>query len=271
MASTLKRKTRSAPSVSNIRKLLQLKNAHVFPKAELKVRAGDSATLTSILGLVAHELRNPLHGISIGLRAIESRPQGSDAARMRELMRHHIEHAQRLVSDLLDMSGSGASLLACDFAPTSLLQVVTRSLSACAERIRGKGQILKVSTPPRDCEFVADGQRLNQVLSNFLDNAMKFTPSNGTIRVTAISRSRDIWLAVSDSGLGLTLKQMQRLGRPFEPIVQGHSRHCSGLGLGLFVARAIIEAHRGKMIVSSNGPGKGTTFAVQLPKAVATK
>jgi signal transduction histidine kinase len=114
----------------------------------------------------------------------------------------------------------------------------------------------------------ADGQRLAQVVANLIDNALKFTPSGGAVTIEAQERESELEIRVSDSGIGLSQEAQASLFRPFAQVEEARALSPKGLGLGLFIAKSIVEAHGGRLEVASAGRHKGTVFSVFVPLEV---
>jgi signal transduction histidine kinase len=139
------------------------------------------------------------------------------------------------------------------------------------ESIKAPGISLNISIPPENLPFEGDAHRLAQVVSNLLDNAVKFSPAGGTITAEAIYNESEVRLSVSDTGIGLTAEQQSALFRPFGQIEEGRQWSPRGLGLGLFIAKSIVEDHGGRIEVYSEGAQRGTSFSIILPLKAAAE
>jgi signal transduction histidine kinase len=222
-----------------------------------------------VLATVSHDLRNPLHTImlSAGL-VLELLPPGDEQEPQRrqlEIIQRAADRANRLIQDLLDVTRLEAGRLSIkpvrqDVAP--LLeevvelhrpQALKKSLSLEAE-VRGE-------VPP----VLADHDRVVQVFGNLIGNAIKFTPEGGAIRIAAERAEHDVVFSVSDTGPGIPKEMQQKI---FKPFWRPREAEGNGAGLGLAIARGIVEAHRGRIWVESE-PGVGSTFFFTLPQATA--
>jgi signal transduction histidine kinase len=212
-----------------------------------------------LLEVVSHDLRTPLTTILANLALIEdfkAPPKGP-----LETLARAAHQMNYLVEDLLDMSRLERGTFALDRQPmdvTVLLDEVAQSLRSNAE-VRGL-QLNVVAS--RDLPNVyADRRRLTQVLWNLVGNGFKFTPAGGKVELRAVAFEDELRLEVADNGPGIPDSQLPHL---FERFWQGDSRDVRGVGVGLSIAKAIVEAHDGKIGVASTG--SGTTFFFTLPR-----
>jgi signal transduction histidine kinase len=217
------------------------------------------------LAVLSHELRTPLTTIIAGLRVLR-RIGGSDerTSHTREAIERQADHLARLVDDLLDLKKVEAGVVVLERQPCDLADAVNGSITMLEEASRFKAHTLSV-----DAESVwinGDVTRLQQVVVNLLGNAIKYTPAGGSIRVSVNREEEDAVLRVQDTGTGISPDLLPRM---FDLFVQGDagSGHVrSGLGIGLAVVRLLVEGHGGTVQASSDGPGKGSTFTVRLPR-----
>jgi PAS domain S-box-containing protein len=220
------------------------------------------------IATLAHELRNPLAPIRTGLEILrrvgELPPQ---AARTREMMERQLTHLVRLVDDLLDVSRISRGKLELRLAPLTLEQVLTHAIEASQPAIDAAGHQLALELPPERLPVRGDLTRLAQVFSNLLNNASKYTPGGGHLRISARRDGAHAVVQVADSGSGIAPEMLPRV---FDLFAQGH--HATppgqgGLGIGLWLVRRLVEMHHGSIEAHSEGPGRGSTFTVRLPLA----
>jgi signal transduction histidine kinase len=216
----------------------------------------------------AHELRSPLANlrgtIEVTLRRSRSTEEYKDALAIAVA---EIERLSRLTNDLLVLSRADAGQLVCRPAPCDAVEIAANAIAASAERA-GERRIHVDLTAPARLPIVADADRLRQVVDNLLDNGLRHAPEGTTLTVSAEARNGDLVLAVRDRGLGLTAEQQTHVFDRFFRADESRARSSGGLGLGLSIAKAIVEAHRGTLTVES-APGAGCTFVVTLPAAAA--
>ena len=222
------------------------------------------------LAMLGHELRNPLAAI-ISAVSVLDRIGGQDdvAVRAREAIRHQITHLGRLVDDLLDIVHVTTGEIALSRKPLNLATSVQRSVGELASTGRLERHVVDVRAEPVWAN--ADPTRLNQIVSNLLLNAIKYTSPGGTIRVRVIGQEGLAVIGVSDTGIGIPSKLLPHM---FEPPPQGDRRllHAQdGLGVGLTLVRRLVELHGGQVEAYSEGPGHGSEFLVRLPRIAPVK
>jgi PAS domain S-box-containing protein len=225
------------------------------------------------LAMLAHELRNPLAPIRTGLELLRIASDTTDVERVRAVMERQVGHMVRLIDDLLDVSRITSGKIQLQRRLTPLAELVDGAVEANRAAASAAGVQLTVQTPDEPCLLDVDPTRVVQVFSNLLHNAVKFTPSGGRIGVSAAcgapteqSPLGDVTVSVADSGIGISRNMLPRV---FDLFTQGRQGGQSqpGLGIGLAVARQLIEMHGGHIEAMSQGPSCGSTFVVRLPIA----
>jgi signal transduction histidine kinase len=213
---------------------------------------------------VAHELRNPLatvesyvEALSDGVLAANDENWGAIRAETTRL--------NRLVNDLQEVSRAEAHELDLHPVPTMLSALVDDAVKAADPAYTAKGVTLDTELSPRSPTVHVDRERLAEVLSNLLANALRHTPSGGKVRVSAHARDRSAEIAISDTGEGIAPEHLDRIFERFYRVDPARSRASGGTGIGLAIVRAIVEAHGGTVTASSDGVGHGATFTIQLP------
>ncbi|HEY8280221.1 MAG TPA: HAMP domain-containing sensor histidine kinase [Bdellovibrionota bacterium] len=218
-----------------------------------------------ILAILAHDLRSPLSAANLSIQMIER--QLPDTEPNQNLLRHahrareSCKRVNSLVLDLLDSAKieTGGLALHCEQHDlTSILQNLSAELKLVAAQT---GVILQVPIPSGPLPLYCDSNRIAQLISNLVGNALKFTPKGGLVRLEIETAKREARITVSDTGIGMSQEQLARI---FDRFWQADRSQRSGVGLGLFIVKAIVDAHKGRIRVEST-PGKGTTFTVDLP------
>jgi signal transduction histidine kinase len=216
----------------------------------------------TFIASVAHDLKNLTTPLSLAARLLRDPARQSSEARERTLARlgHQTRRIERLVADLLDASRLEAGHFNLFPQRHDLMKLVRGVLD---EQQEGTSSHRLVLDGPESLEIEADPERLAQVLTNLVSNGIKYSPEGGEVRVTLSEAEGMASVQVVDSGIGL---QPQELDEVFEPYARtAAARKIRGLGLGLYICRAIIEAHGGTLRARSEGHGKGTTFLFTLP------
>jgi CheY-like chemotaxis protein len=229
-------------------------------EAESANRAKDE-----FLAMLGHELRNPLGAISNALYVLELvGSQTAPAVQARQVIGRGLEHLTRMVDDLLDVARVTRGTVVLDRRPVNLAETVTQSLSALSASGRTARHQITVDVEPAWVD--ADPVRVQQIVTNLIVNAIKYTPADGTIHVTVGAPDDSAVVKVADSGIGISAAMLPRV---FEPFAQGDrtlERSPGGLGIGLTLARRLVEAHGGTIEAESDGAGRGSAFTVRLPR-----
>jgi len=223
------------------------------------------------LAMLAHELRNPLAPIRNALCILETRTSPADG-RGREtlaMMSRQVQHMARLLDDLLDVSRvtHGTIRLQKEYLDAS--EVLARAIETARPSIDARCHCLRVEMKPGPHPLHGDLARLVQVVSNLLINAAKYTPNGGEIVLTLRREGNNLVIRVWDNGDGIHPELLPQLFEPFSQGVRTLARSEGGLGLGLSLVRSLTELHGGTVRGTSDGPGRGSEFEVQLPLACA--
>ena len=232
--------------------------------AEAADRAKDQ-----FLAALSHELRTPLTPVLAISSVLEEDPQLPDGARHQiQIIRRNAEVEARLIDDLLDLTRIAKGKLQLEVEPIELASALDDVVEICRQEAAAKGLVVERAGPDHGKFIAADSARLKQILWNILKNAIKFTPVGGRIllRVTEPSPGR-IAVEVSDTGVGIDPSEIDRIFLPFEQAGQ----RSGGLGLGLAISSALVEAHGGTLTAASGGLGRGATFHVEFALSAGRK
>ncbi len=215
---------------------------------------------------VSHELRTPLASVKAFAETLRS-GAWKDAANRDEFLQEIEQNADRmtrLVEDLLTISALESGRMPPRFEPLSLLPVAAEA-AASLKPLAGKKRIVLRVEPFGDLPQVrADRGQLKQVLSNLIDNAIKYTPENGTIRLSAAAQAGWVTVSVQDNGVGIPPEDQPRVFERFYRVDKARSREEGGTGLGLSIVKHIVEVHGGRVSLES-AQGQGSTFRFSLP------
>jgi PAS domain S-box-containing protein len=236
--------------------------------------AGDNRRKDEFLAVLAHELRNPLAPIRAGLELIRLSGPSEAIDRTREIMERQVGHMVHLIDDLLDVSRITSGKIQLQRWPTPLQAVVGTAIEANRGAIAAAGLQLDLALPEVPVWLDADPTRLVQVLSNLLHNAVKFTDAGGRIGISAAieddgPRGATLRLAIADTGIGISPDMQPRIFDLFTQDRAASARSHGGLGIGLALARRLVEMHSGRIEARSDGPGRGSVFTIHLPVASA--
>ncbi|HYB96814.1 MAG TPA: PAS domain S-box protein [Vicinamibacterales bacterium] len=221
------------------------------------------------LAMLAHELRNPLAPIRTGLQLIRLAGDTPAAvAQVRTMMERQLAHIVRLVDDLLDVSRITSGKIQLQREPVSLRQLIEDAVDVNRAAIEQAGVVLGIDLPAEECILHVDPTRTGQVISNVLNNAVKFTSAGGHVRISATvtpAQPADVVIKIVDDGVGIPAAVLPHVFDLFVQADGGTSRSHGGLGIGLALARTLIELHGGTIEAHSDGTGRGSTFFIRMP------
>jgi PAS domain S-box-containing protein len=233
--------------------------------AEQELKEADRRK-NEFLAMLAHELRNPLAPIGNAVEILKLQDSDGPASRMaREMIERQLHHMVRLVDDLLDVSRITRGKLQLRRHTVLLSDVLEQALEATRPLVNRAGQQLDLELPAEPIELDADPVRLSQVFLNLLNNASKYTERGGRICLSARRDASDVVVSVADTGIGISAEHLPEVFRMFAQVGPSLERGQGGLGIGLALARGLVEMHGGSIEAHSAGVGKGSEFIVRLP------
>jgi signal transduction histidine kinase len=236
---------------------LAIDNARLYRTAERAIAARDE-----ILGVVSHDLRNPVHRVRLAAELMaEAHELPEGAERTVAMIVRAADEMNRLIGDLLDVTRIEAGRLSVETGPTELRSLLDRLAEAHAPAAQEKGLKWGTEWADEPVTLEIDEGRILQALGNLVGNAVKFTPEGGTVRVVTERTSEVVRIGVQDTGPGMDESQLAHV---FDRFWQSRAADRRGAGLGLAIARGIIEAHGGWIHMES-AVGAGTTAWVELP------
>jgi signal transduction histidine kinase len=219
------------------------------------------ATRRRLLTDLAHELRTPLATVDGYLEAIEDGVEQADAQTI-DLLRSQVRRLTRLADDLRAISAADENRLRIERRHVPIDELTRRVVQIAQPAFAAKDVTLRLRADSR-ATVVADSARLEQVLTNVLNNALRHTPAGGIVTVSASAAGTELTLTVADTGEGIDRAHLPHL---FERFYRAHARDDEqGSGVGLTISRAIVAAHGGTITVDSPGTGRGTTVTIELP------
>jgi PAS domain S-box-containing protein len=220
------------------------------------------------LATVSHELRTPLNAIVGWSDLLRADTSGRiDRGRALETISRNARAQSKMIEDILDMSRIINGSVKIEQKRTDLSAIASSSVDALGLAAASKSLRVVLSVPRRPVVLIADPERLQQVLTNLITNAIKFTPAGGSIdiAVSAMEDEEEASVSVSDTGIGISEGFLPAVFERFRQADGSSSRRKEGLGLGLSIVRHIVELHGGRVVASSLGVGRGSTFVVTLP------
>jgi PAS domain S-box-containing protein len=218
------------------------------------------------IATLSHELRNPLAPIRNAVDILRHIPPTDPrVAWCHGVIRRQTEQMSRLLEDLLDVSRLSRTQLTLRIERLELAAVVQHAIEIAQPVIDAAGHELVVSIPDEKVLLDGDPIRLAQVFSNVLINSAKYTPANGSISLGALREGNEIAVRVQDSGIGLAEEHLGRIFKMFGQVESALNRAQGGQGIGLALARGLVELHGGTIHARSEGLGKGSEFEILLP------
>ncbi|WP_280152930.1 ATP-binding protein [Piscinibacter sp. XHJ-5] len=221
------------------------------------------------LATLAHELRNPLAPITNALEILRLKdPADAETRWTRDVIDRQVRQMTRLVDDLLDVARITRGKIQLRLERVTLAGIVHGAIEAARPFIEASGHTLDVRLPAEPVWLEADATRLTQVLLNLLNNAAKYTPRGGRIEVEAAAAG-EAAITVRDNGIGIAAEHLARVFEMFSQVAPALERSQGGLGIGLALARGLVDLHGGRIEAHSGGVGCGSEFIVRLPLAPA--
>jgi PAS domain S-box-containing protein len=230
-----------------------------------------SRRMETFLALLAHELRNPLAPIRNAATIMQVKQiDDPDLAWSRDVIERQVRHLSRLVDDLLDISRIMTGKILLVREPTSIAAVLQQAVEASQPVLDARHHDLVVVVPEEPMPLHADSVRLTQVVVNLLNNAARYTPEGGHVRLSAWREGGDAVIRVRDSGIGIEAEFLPRVFDLFRQGDDPRGRAEGGLGIGLTLVKSLAELHGGSVDAESEGEGRGSTFTVHLPLGLNT-
>jgi signal transduction histidine kinase len=222
------------------------------------------------LATLSHELRTPLNAILGWARLISAgQLDGRTTSRAASIIERNARAEVQLIDDLLDMSRLVNGTVTLNVRPVELRPLLERALDSIRPALQAKNITLEVDISAAPEHLACDGERVQQILWNFLSNALKFTPGGGRISLAAASVGDSVAISVRDTGTGIRPEFLPFVFDRFRQQDAGTTRTQGGLGIGLAIAKHLAELHGGGVQASSEGEERGATFVVTLPQIPA--
>ncbi len=250
---------------------LAIRNARLYQRERWQVEQLQALEKlrSNFISAVSHELRTPLTCIRTSVDLLRETGGENFPEAQGELLQtitHHTDRLEALVTDLLDSTRLEAGQLSLSLQSTDLRPIVERTVAAISPLMEKKQQVIELNLPSTLSLVLVDRHRIEQVLTNLLSNAHKFSPKRGRIHVALTERGDHLEVSVRDRGPGVLPEEKERIFDKFYVVANGQD--IPGVGLGLYIARQLVELHGGRIWVESDR-GKGSTFRFTIPKVGA--
>jgi histidine kinase len=217
-----------------------------------------------LIGNVAHELRTPLTNIKGYMEGLIDGVLTPEPGTY-QLVYREADRLQRLVSDLQELSRVEAGAFELHRQALAVTHLIEQTATRLRPQFEEKGVKLNLQLPPDLPPVRVDEDRLSQVLLNLVGNALQYTPGGGTVTISARPQNHEVHLLIQDTGIGIPSEHLPYLFDRFYRVDKSRSRAGGGSGIGLTIARRLVEAHGGRVWATSEGPDQGSTFGISLP------
>jgi histidine kinase len=217
-----------------------------------------------LIGDITHELRTPLTAVKGYLEGMMDGVFPADPETYQQI-HSEIDRLQRLVNDLQELSRVEAGAFQLMLTPVSPASLIERIQNTLGRQFEEKNIQFEIDIEPNLPDINVDKDRIIQVLTNLVGNALQYTPSGGKVTLLVRREPSDLLFSVTDSGIGISADQITLIFNRFYRIDKSRTRTSGGSGIGLTIARALVNAHQGKIWAESMGEGKGSTFSFQIP------
>lgn len=261
-------KTDKSLSLERTRADSEVDRGMILLSSEIANHLQTKTTLTTrneFLAIVSHDLRNPIGAVSssagVLLEQSDQHSLSPETRELVELIKRNADTSLRLISNLLDMEQVAQGKLQFKFRRHDIAEIIQESIESYAHQASAKSIVLRFLPGDIHGEVLCDRDRILQVLSNLIGNAIKFTPKDGSVTVNSNFQDNEVQISVIDTGAGIPEDKIEHI---FERFMQIGSNDRGSLGLGLYISRMLIEAHEGRLWVESV-PGEGSTFFFTLP------
>lgn len=223
----------------------------------------------AFLATLSHELRTPLTAI-VGWSHLLQRGQLSaeETVRAIDIIIRNANAQNQIIDELLDVSRIGSGKVQLDLRPVDVSGIVHTAIQKVSPAADAKGINLQLTANPVGVRVMGDQERLQQALACLFSNAIKFTPADGAVRVSVAVKDEKVEIEVKDSGNGIAAAFLPRIFDRFSQDDSSSTRRAGGLGLGLFIARKLVQLHGGDIVAESAGAGHGSTLTTSLPRVM---
>jgi PAS domain S-box-containing protein len=239
-------------------------DVHNQQLAEHRLKEADRQK-DQFLATLAHELRNPLAPLRNGLQIMRLSGGGGATEQVRSIMERQVSQMVRLIDELLDVTRIAQGTVSLQKSRVTLAAVLRSALETSRPVIEGAHHELTIDIPPEPIYVDADELRLAQVFVNLLNNSAKYTRPHGRIRVMVHKQAETVSVSIIDNGTGIPRDMLAKVFDLFVQVDNSLERTTGGLGVGLTIAKKLIELHGGSIEAQSEGPGMGSSFVVRLP------
>lgn len=223
---------------------------------------------SDFISIASHELRTPL-GVIMGYSSFLKEEAKGELNEHATMVVNSALKMRKLIEDMTNLRFLDIGESELKLEKVTIAEMMKLAQSDVVENDKVDGHEFKMELPDEDIYLHADRSKLLMAISKLIDNAIKFSPPKvGKVLVQCESRPKEVWISISDNGVGIPETELENIFKPFQQVEDHMTRRYGGMGLGLAISRSVIEVHRGRIWAESAGPDKGARFIVSLPKAV---
>lgn len=244
----------------------ELKKVYALEKKARDAAVEANRSKDFFLAFVSHELRTPLNAILGWTKILLSKPVDDETRKNAlETIQHSARSQAKLINDLVDSARVTSGKLRLEFRPVNFYEILRNVFNSLKPQAEAKNIALNLSANAKDVAVFGDAVRLQQIFTNLLSNALKFTPEGGNVLINLQTNGEKADVSVKDDGSGINPEYLPRIFTQFSQGDEKFSKDQTGLGLGLSIVKTLVEKHKGSVRAESEGVGKGSTFIVTLP------
>ncbi|HNB50300.1 MAG TPA: ATP-binding protein [Anaerolineales bacterium] len=249
--------SQAAVAINNARLHAEIQNAYGELSRVDKIK-------TDFMAIASHELRTPL-GVILGYATFLKEDAQGELSSHAEMVLNAALKLRSLVEEMTNMNLLRVGTMDVQKTPALLQQVIVQAYEEIAPTAKAKGQTVNLNLPGPSINVQVDPEKIEQVFANLLNNAVRFTPDGGEITITAFEKNNEVWVQISDTGIGIPKTELKKIFQEFYQVEDHMTRRFGGMGLGLAIAKGIVDMHHGRIWAESEGIGMGATLFVVLP------
>ena len=251
--------SQAAVALNNARLHNELQNAYDELSRVDKIKS-------DFMAIASHELRTPL-GVILGYATFLKEDAQGELSSLADMVLNSALKLRSVVEEMTNMNMLRVGSVDLQKTSTSIQQIISRAYEEILSTAKAKNQKITLDISPDPIDLLADPSKIELVFLNLLNNALRFTPVEGEIRIRVFNKNQEVWVQIKDSGIGIPPSELKKIFQEFYQVEDHMTRRHGGMGLGLAIAKGIIDAHGGRIWAESEGEGKGATFFVVLPSA----
>ena len=219
---------------------------------------------SDFMAIASHELRTPL-GVILGYATFLKEDAQGELSSHADMVLTSALKLRSLVEEMTNMNLLRVGTLDLQKSPSTFQHIIARAYEEISSTAKAKGQTVVMDLPQAPLKILVDPAKIERVFSNLLNNAVRFTPNGGEITIKTFVKNNEIWTQIADTGIGILTTELKKIFQEFYQVEDHMTRRFGGMGLGLAIAKGIVETHNGRIWAESEGIGMGSTFYVVIP------